>query len=131
MTQTISTQTNGLRTALAPRAGVAEEIGRKDDRGGDDGRGYERDETDQFHQVVRHLVVEGDDRARAAGRQARRTLAEMAPGYERQPVLVLHRPSMNDACPVCTRWNCDPSNCPPGFAPAPASAAPARMAVAR
>ncbi|WP_413751712.1 hypothetical protein NRF20_00025 (plasmid) [Streptomyces sp. R-74717] len=99
----------------------------KDDRSGHNGSVYERDETEQYHRLVRQLVNDGDHRARSAGRRARRTLAEMAPGYVRQPVLVLHRPSMNDACPVCTRWNCDPSNCPPSFAPA----APARTAVAQ
>ncbi|MFJ4858627.1 hypothetical protein [Streptomyces sp. NPDC088730] len=79
----------------APRAGkaadVGREIGRQDDRGGDDGRGFERDETDQFHQIVRGLVDDGDRRAHAAGRQARRTLAEMAPGQTRQPVLRMAR----------------------------------------
>ncbi|MFF3974893.1 hypothetical protein ACFYZ6_34265 [Streptomyces rubiginosohelvolus] len=44
----------------------------------DNQRGYERDETDQFHQVVRRLTDDGDRRARAAGRHARRTYAEMA-----------------------------------------------------
>lgn len=60
------------------------------------------------------------------GRRARRTLQEMAPGSERQPVLVLHRPVMaGDRCPVCDRWNCAPSNCPPASAvPAPATAGP-------
>ncbi|MFF9690520.1 hypothetical protein [Streptomyces sp. NPDC014623] len=82
-----------LRTVLAPRAGVAEEIGRQDDRSGDDGRGYERDETDRcFRELVEQLVADGDDRAAVAGRRARRTLAEMAPGYDRQPVLLLTRP---------------------------------------
>ncbi|MEV4044250.1 hypothetical protein [Streptomyces sp. NPDC049744] len=59
-------------------------------------------------------------------RRARRTLQEMLPGYERQPVLTLHRPVMaDDACPLCGRWNCDPSTCPPsGVAPAPAPATP-------
>ncbi|MEV7715401.1 MULTISPECIES: hypothetical protein [unclassified Streptomyces] len=101
----------------------------------DNARGYERDETDQYHRLVRQLVADGDYRARSAGRHARRTLAEMAPGYVRQPVLVLTRPlpmlGANDACGICGRWNCDPSNCPPGFASAPASAASARAAVAR
>ncbi|WP_331734745.1 hypothetical protein [Streptomyces sp. NBC_00887] len=84
----------------------------------------ERDETDQFHQLVHHLIVDGDTRARSAGRQARRTLAEMAPGYERQPVLLLTRPltfkSANDSCPLCHRWNCDGHDCPPGVS-APAA----------
>lgn len=47
----------------APRAGIV------DDK--------ERDETDALHQLVRHLVADGDRRARLAGRRARRTLAEM------------------------------------------------------
>ncbi|GGY77170.1 hypothetical protein GCM10010342_76120 [Streptomyces anulatus] len=81
-----------LLTALAPRAGVADEIGDLDDRSGDDGRGYERDETERFHQLVRQLTAEGDDLAAAVGRQARRTFAEMAPGQSRQPVLHLTRP---------------------------------------
>ncbi|GGZ29531.1 hypothetical protein [Streptomyces nitrosporeus] len=72
----------------APRAGLADDMTEDDNR-----RGYERDETDRaFRQLVDHLVVDGDDRARSAGRQARRTLAEMDPGYQRQPVLLLARP---------------------------------------
>ncbi|MFI5905430.1 hypothetical protein [Streptomyces cyaneofuscatus] len=115
-----------LLTALAPRAGVAEEIGRQDDRSGDDGRGYEREGTDRFHQVVRNLVSDGDRRADAAGRRVRRTLAEMAPGRTRQPVLRMTREltfvpataskaGADDACGLCGRWLCD-GNC---FAPAP------------
>ncbi|MBD2835146.1 hypothetical protein ACN6LF_006108 [[Kitasatospora] papulosa] len=73
-------------------ADVGREIGRQDDRSGDDGRGYERDETDRFHQYVHGLVLHGDTRARTASRRARRTLAEMAPGYKRQPILQLVRP---------------------------------------
>ncbi|MFJ9799854.1 hypothetical protein [Streptomyces sp. NPDC101145] len=51
-------------------------------------------------------------RARAADervlRPARRTLAEMAPGFVRQPLLTLHRPQFsNDApCLFCDRWLC-------------------------
>ncbi|WP_243460420.1 hypothetical protein [Streptomyces sp. M54] len=48
-----------------------------------------------------------------AGRRARRTLQEMAPGYKRQPVLILHRPVMGQ-CPLCERWNCGGHDCPPG-----------------
>ncbi|ROQ65293.1 hypothetical protein EDD95_8156 [Streptomyces sp. CEV 2-1] len=95
-------------TTLAPRAGTAadvgREIGRQDDRSGDDGRGYERDETDQYHQLVRQLVVTGDDRAQAAGRHARRTLTEMVPGFDRQPVLHMTRQltfRSNAACTSC------------------------------
>ncbi|MEV8455523.1 hypothetical protein AB0467_28475 [Streptomyces sp. NPDC052095] len=113
----------GTRTAHAhtPRAGWYED--REED---DNQRGFERDETDtDFHRLVQHLVAGGDDQARKAGRRTRRTLAEMAPGYVRQPVLVLHRPVMaNDSCPLCHRWQCDPSNCPPSFAPASTHPAP-------
>ncbi|MEU9061720.1 hypothetical protein AB0D13_23375 [Streptomyces sp. NPDC048430] len=102
-----------------PSAGKIDDIGREDDQ-----RGYERDETDQFHQLVDHLVVDGDTRARSAGRHARRTLAEMAPGYKRQPVLLLTRPldyrPSNGQCPLCDRWNCGGSDCPLSAAPAPA-----------
>ncbi|MFF4249463.1 hypothetical protein ACFYY2_34115 [Streptomyces sp. NPDC001822] len=102
----------GLSAALG--AGTIDDIGREDDQ-----RGYERDETDQFHQLVDHLVADGDARARSAGRRARRTLPEMAPGYERQPVLLLTRPltfrSADDACPLCGLWTCACG----GIAPAP------------
>lgn len=43
----------------------------------DNQKGPERDETDQFHQLVRRLVADGDSRAAKAGRRTRRTLAEM------------------------------------------------------
>ncbi|MFE3151188.1 MULTISPECIES: hypothetical protein [unclassified Streptomyces] len=87
------THADSTGTALAPRAGAADEvgreIGREDDRSGHNGSGYERDETDtSFHQLVGCLVVDGDDRARTAGRRAHRTFADMVPGaYDRQPVL--------------------------------------------
>ncbi|WP_444971605.1 hypothetical protein [Streptomyces sp. SAI-25] len=82
----------GVTPLGSPRAGVADDIRREDDRGGHDGRGYERDETDRFHRLVRQLTAEGDDLAVAAGRRARRTLGEMAPGQSRQQVLHLTRP---------------------------------------
>ncbi|MFF8423134.1 hypothetical protein [Streptomyces sp. NPDC015680] len=70
-------------TILTPNAGKIDDIRREDDS-----RGYERDETDTFHQVVGQLVATGDIRARAAGRRTRRTYAAMVPGtYDRQPVL--------------------------------------------
>lgn len=77
-------------TIPAPTAGGG--YGDWEDR--DNQRGPERDETDtDFRRLVRQLVDEGDDRAAAAGRQARRTLKEMAPGTTRQPVLhLLTRP---------------------------------------
>ncbi|MFB9558667.1 hypothetical protein [Streptomyces roseoviridis] len=72
-------------------------------------------------------VAEALRRARLAdttvSRPARRTLAEMAPGFERQPVLTLFRPqfSNDERCIFCEKWLC-PGNCG-GFAPAPAAAA--------
>lgn len=77
-------------TIPAPTAGSGYG-GMEDD---DNRRGPERDETDTdlFRQLVRQLVAGGDDRAAAAGRQARRTLKEMAPGTALQPVLYLTRP---------------------------------------
>ncbi|WUH72172.1 hypothetical protein OHB13_38265 (plasmid) [Streptomyces sp. NBC_00440] len=118
-------ETCRCKSRLVGRAGIADDIRREDDS-----RGYERDEADQFHQLVDRLVVTGDDRARAAGRRARRTLAEMAPGYTRQPILRLTRPlpmaGANDACPLCHRWNCDRTNCPPSRSAAASAAAVAR-----
>ncbi|MFE1519573.1 hypothetical protein ACFW9I_22585 [[Kitasatospora] papulosa] len=103
-----------VTTILPPRAGWLEDQERHDNQ-----RGFERDETDQFHRLVDRLVVDGDARARSAGRQTRRILAEMAPGYDRQPVLLLTRPlnfrSADDACPLCGYWTC---RCG-GVAPAP------------
>ncbi|WP_333732555.1 hypothetical protein [Streptomyces sp. IBSBF 3010] len=123
----------GLTPAvIPPRAGTIDDIGSEDDA-----KGFERDETDQFHQLVDRLAAEGDTRARAVGRRARRTLAEMQPGYQRQPVLQLvRRPltfrSADGPCPLCDQWNCDPNNCPPaGVAPAPALAASSAVGVAR
>ncbi|MFJ1799027.1 hypothetical protein [Streptomyces sp. NPDC088180] len=105
----------GATPLSSPRAGVADDIRREDDRSGHDGRGYERDETDRaFHDLVGQLVADGDDRAAVAGRRARRTLQEMAPGYYRQPVLILHRPVMGGQCPLCERFNCPGHDCPPG-----------------
>ncbi|MFD5786709.1 hypothetical protein ACFWH1_08730 [Streptomyces sp. NPDC127037] len=113
-------------TIVAPRAGKIDDIGSEDDN-----RGYERDETDQFHQLVDRLVDDGDTRAQVGGRRARRTLAEMEPGYERQPVLQLVRPMSfrraDDACVLCGYWTC---RCG-GIAPAPAPAATSVSGVAR
>ncbi|MGC5543682.1 hypothetical protein ACPYPE_23715 [Streptomyces griseus] len=106
-------QCTGAAPLGSPRAGVADDIRREDDRGGHDGRGYERDETDRaFRDLVEQLVAEGDDRAAVAGRRARRTLQEMLPGYVRQPMLILHRPVMGQ-CPLCERYNCPGHDCPP------------------
>lgn len=131
------------------RATSPAEIQREEDaNGSDDGLGYERDETDNrlrpvasslgtplpqrepgktltpdddFHQLVRHMVADGDQRAVLAGRRTRRTLAQMSPGYTRQPILRLTRPLTfrgADACVLCGRWNCK-GDC---YAPAPAGA---------
>ncbi|MEU0373410.1 hypothetical protein ABZ070_24695 [Streptomyces sp. NPDC006283] len=56
-------------------------------------------------QLLARMAVEADARVPDESR-ARRMLQEMAPGYERQPVLVLHRPEMNDACAICGLWLC-------------------------
>ncbi|MGJ5899417.1 hypothetical protein ACSCBZ_46880 [Streptomyces niveiscabiei] len=82
------------------------------------------DRQDAERRLGDHLldVVRRQDAALPDGRRARRTLAEMAPGYERQPLLTLHRPVMaDDACGLCGRWNCKGSDCPPGAVPAPAA----------
>ncbi|MFB7852797.1 hypothetical protein ACFC34_38090 [Streptomyces sp. NPDC056053] len=87
-------------TILSPRAGKIDDIRREDDA-----RGYERDETDTFHQLVDRLVVDGDDRARTAGRRARRTLDEMDPGHTLQPILRMTRADIvfkaSRACSSC------------------------------
>ncbi|MFJ2900255.1 hypothetical protein ACIO87_35945 [Streptomyces sp. NPDC087218] len=73
----------------------------------DNQRGFERDETDTgFHRLVQHLVVDGDVRARTAGRRARRTYDDMVPGpYDRQPVLRMTRADItyeaSRACASC------------------------------
>ncbi|MEU5397350.1 hypothetical protein [Streptomyces tibetensis] len=76
----------------------------------------------QLGDLLARMVDESDARI-PTERRVRRTLQEMAPGYERQPVLTLHRPVMaDDACPLCGRWSCSGSDCPPSsLAPAPAS----------
>lgn len=83
-------------------------------------------DQDADRRLGQHLmtVVRQQDAVISADRRVRRTLHEMLPGYERQPVLTLHRPVMaNDACPLCGRWNCNPNNCPPASAvPEPATA---------
>ncbi|MGW1656610.1 hypothetical protein [Streptomyces atratus] len=68
--------------ATRPHAGLIDDMTEDDNN-----CGPEPDET-ELHQVVQHLLVDGDYRARTAGRRARRTLAAMVPGaYDRQPVL--------------------------------------------
>ncbi|MFJ6355171.1 hypothetical protein ACIQKB_37650 [Streptomyces sp. NPDC092046] len=94
----------------------------------DDARGFEPE--DALDRVVHQFVADGDARAVRAGRRARRTLGEMMPGYERQPILILHQPRMaQDACPLCLRWGCNGTNCPPGVASAPTGTACAQVSV--
>lgn len=62
MTRTIPAPSNGLYSDMEDA---------------DNEKGPERDETDSFHRLVRHLVADGDLRAAKAGRRARRTLAQM------------------------------------------------------
>ncbi|MEV7084172.1 hypothetical protein AB0N88_37425 [Streptomyces sp. NPDC093516] len=81
----------------------------------------------QLGVLLARMVREADARV-PEGRRARRTLQEMAPGYQRQPVLTLHRSVMAEACPLCLRWNCKGSDCPPSGA-APAPTAPTASAV--
>ncbi|MEU2440184.1 hypothetical protein ABZ595_28980 [Streptomyces rubradiris] len=65
-------QTSMTRMVPRPSAGIIDDIEREDNK-----KGFEPDELTAFHKLVRHLVVDGDRRAVDAGRQARRTLAEM------------------------------------------------------
>ncbi|MCX4971024.1 hypothetical protein OHA98_41150 [Streptomyces sp. NBC_00654] len=107
--------------SLAPRAGWLED---EEQRDTDLGPMPDETDTQQYHRLVDQLVADGDHRAATAGRHARRKLGEMAPGYERQPVLLLGRPltfrSSDERCPNCDRWLCS-GNCG-GVAPAPAPA---------
>ncbi|WP_420082780.1 hypothetical protein ACN6AT_37775 (plasmid) [Streptomyces sp. JL4002] len=67
-----------------PQAGIYDDMERDDNR-----RGFERDETDPnmaLGQLLRRIAREHDRRI-PAGCRARRTLAEMAPDYKRQPIL--------------------------------------------
>lgn len=72
--------------------------------------------TRALDELLARMAAEADARIPADGR-ARRTLQQMMPGYERQPVLVLHRPRMaDDACPICGYWRC---RCDTSSTPAP------------
>ncbi|MCX4581319.1 hypothetical protein OHB41_51165 [Streptomyces sp. NBC_01571] len=61
-------------TRVVPRtnAGIIDDI-----EDADNEKGFEPDDLTVFHQLVRHLIADGDRRAARAGRKARRTLAEM------------------------------------------------------
>ncbi|MEV0982159.1 hypothetical protein [Streptomyces sp. NPDC049915] len=59
-------------------------------------------------------VVHAQDAAIPAHRRVPRTVAEMRARLTARMA--------DDACPLCMRWQCDPSNCPPASAaPAPAT----------
>ncbi|MGW7318310.1 hypothetical protein [Streptomyces sp. NPDC054865] len=95
-----------MTTTLTPRAGKIDDIRREEED-----RGYERDETDSLHQVGTLLLTmaEQDDTRIPEGRKARRSLAEMAPGYTRPPVLRFNDLSFratDDACGLCGCWTC-------------------------
>ncbi|WP_406485523.1 hypothetical protein [Streptomyces microflavus] len=97
------------RTIPTPSSGIYDDMEDADNK-----KGPERDETDRaFHDLVEQLVADGDTRAAVADRRVRRTLQEMAPGYDRQPLLILHLPVMGGQCPLCERFNCTGHDCPP------------------
>ncbi|MFF9733583.1 hypothetical protein ACF1GX_29650 [Streptomyces albidoflavus] len=116
-----ATRTPDFSTSAAPFGGFYEDMEQEDND-----LGPMPDETEGQQRLGEHLrrVIRQQDAAIPTHRRVPRTLAEMKarqirlgaaqPGFERQPVLVLHRPTMqDDACPLCLRWNCDPKNCPP------------------
>ncbi|MET9466599.1 hypothetical protein ABZY44_17680 [Streptomyces sp. NPDC006544] len=75
-------------TPPAPQAGIYDDMERDDNR-----RGFERDETDAnkaLGQLLHRMAGEHDLRI-PAHRRVRRTLADMAPGYKRQPILRFHQ----------------------------------------
>ncbi|MFC6987144.1 hypothetical protein [Streptomyces cirratus] len=55
-------------------------------------------------------MVRDSDATIPPERRARRTLAEMAPGYTRPPLLSFHSPAparaADDACVLCGYWTC-------------------------
>ncbi|MFE0737449.1 hypothetical protein [Streptomyces sp. NPDC058855] len=65
-------QLSMTRPVPRPNAGIIDDIEREDNR-----KGYEPDDLTAFHQLVRHLVIDGDRRAANSSRKARRTLADM------------------------------------------------------
>ncbi|MGQ7754851.1 hypothetical protein ACUN29_41620 (plasmid) [Streptomyces sp. WC2508] len=85
--------------ATRPGAGWYEDQEQKDND-----LGPMPDET-EFRQLVQHLIDDGDDRAWKAGRRARRTLVEMAPGFVRQPVLRMTTATIVFAASACGACN--------------------------
>ncbi|MFC7979830.1 hypothetical protein ACFUT3_31920 [Streptomyces cinereoruber] len=78
----------GARPGLAVQAGSAKEVA-KDMERDDNNRGYEREPEARLHQLVQHLVADGDRRARTVGRPARRTREQMAPGHQPRELLTM------------------------------------------
>ncbi|MHB6912793.1 hypothetical protein [Streptomyces sp. DB-54] len=64
--------TSMTRTVPRLSAGIIDDIEREDNK-----KGYEPENLAAFHRLVRHLTTDGDRRAAHAGRQARRTRAQM------------------------------------------------------
>ncbi|MFB6515647.1 hypothetical protein ACFCW4_38810 [Streptomyces virginiae] len=114
-----------MTATLTPRAGKIDDIRREDDS-----RGYERDETDSLHQFGTLLLAmaEQDDARIPEGRGARRTLAELAPGYIRPPLLTFNVPfrAADDACVLCGWWTCRCGQNAAVPAPSPSSTGTAR-----
>ncbi|MGA5220930.1 hypothetical protein ACPCAE_33340 [Streptomyces cinereoruber] len=80
----------------------------------------------QLGRLLDRMRADGDARAALAGRRARRTLQEMDPGYDRQPILRLTpapRAGAEDACPICAYWRC---RCGDSLSPALAGTGSAR-----
>ncbi|MFJ3817778.1 hypothetical protein [Streptomyces sp. NPDC090056] len=73
-----------LRTSESVRAWVGEDIHEEDEA-----KGYEREPEARLHALVQHLVADGDRRARAVGRPARRTREQMAPGHQLRELLTM------------------------------------------
>ncbi|MFD5891123.1 hypothetical protein ACFWHQ_34880 [Streptomyces sp. NPDC060334] len=95
-----------MTTTLTPRAGKIDDIRREEED-----RGYERDETDSHNQRLGRLLVRmvrDSDATIPPEHQARRTLAEMAPGYIRPPLLTFNVPvrAADEACGLCGYWTC-------------------------
>ncbi|MFF2308540.1 hypothetical protein ACFVVP_39325 [Streptomyces sp. NPDC058128] len=78
----ISDRSATPRTRLSVRSGVVDDIEREDDA-----KGYEPEA--RFHELVKHLVADGDRRALQSGLRARRTLGQMIPGHQRRELPAL------------------------------------------
>ncbi|MFE5514138.1 hypothetical protein ACFQ9J_26755 [Streptomyces sp. NPDC056529] len=77
-----------VRTGKSVRAWVGEDIHEEDEA-----KGYEHEPEARLHQLVQHLVADGDRRARTIGRPARRTREQMMPGHQRPELLSMTGPA--------------------------------------